>query len=195
MARARSPSYSPALYHYLKKYQEDPHSRVFAPLAEAYRKAGLIDEAIDIAKEGVAKHPAFVGGKVALSRALFEKAKYQEVLDELGSVVQNAPDNLAAQKLMGDSYLMLGLLAEALNSFKILLYYSPSDQETSKIVTELEEKLVDQKDLVLHGDYSVKPLESVIDDDPEVKEESWKKQIELLQGLLQKVERYRSQSY
>ena len=42
---------NPLIFSYLKKFQEDPASRVFAPLAEAYRKAGLVDEAIDIARE------------------------------------------------------------------------------------------------------------------------------------------------
>ena len=59
-------NFSPMIYDYLKKYQEDPTSRVFAPLAEAYRKAGLIDEAIEIAREGLRVHPNFVGGRVAL---------------------------------------------------------------------------------------------------------------------------------
>ena len=48
-----SPKYDPNLEKYLKEYQENPRSRVFAPLAEAYRKSGLIDEAIDICREGL----------------------------------------------------------------------------------------------------------------------------------------------
>ena len=66
---------NPQIYHYLRRYQEDPRSRVFAPLAEAYRKAGLLDEAIEIARDGVRVHPHFVGGKVALARALFDKGQ------------------------------------------------------------------------------------------------------------------------
>ncbi len=193
MARVRG--HSPALYHYLKKYQEDPQSRVFAPLAEAYRKAGLVDEAIDIAREGVVKHPSFIGGKVALSRALFEKARYVEVLDELNPVIQNAPDNLAAQKLVGDSHLMLGHLTEALGSFKVLLYYNPTDEDVSKMVTELEGKLIEQKDMIVQGDFNIKPLQSIIEDDPEIREKEWKNRIEFLQGLLQRVERYRSKTF
>ena len=108
------PGQSPIIYHYLKKYQDDPTSRVFAPLAEAYRKAGLVDEAIEIAREGLRIHPSFVGGRVALARALFEKKQYSQVIDELSQVVQDVPDNLVAQRLLGESCLMLGRVAEAL---------------------------------------------------------------------------------
>ena len=64
---AKFKKYPPIIYEYLKKYQEDPSSRVFAPLAESYRKAGLADEAIEIAREGLRVHPNFVGGRVALA--------------------------------------------------------------------------------------------------------------------------------
>src|SRR6185312_9547163 len=94
------------IYHYLKKYQDDPSSRVFAPLAEAYRKAGLINEAIEVARDGLRIHPRFMGGRVALARALFDKRCYQEVVDELNTVVQDIPDNLVAQRLLADSNLM-----------------------------------------------------------------------------------------
>ena len=65
------PQSHPQIYEYLKKYQEDPTSRVFAPLAEAYRKAGLIDEAIEIAREGFASSSAFHRGASRLWRVLF----------------------------------------------------------------------------------------------------------------------------
>src|SRR5262245_34688745 len=106
-------NYSPLIYSYLKKYQEDPTSRVFAPLAEAYRKAGLVDEAIEIAREGLGVHPGFVGGRVALARALFDKKSYDEVIAELVPIIQDVPDNLVAQRLLAESYLMTGRLAEA----------------------------------------------------------------------------------
>src|SRR6476620_6012693 len=114
----------PAIYTYLKQYQDDPNSRVFAPLAEAYRKAGLIDEAIDISREGLKVHPSFMGGRVALARALFDKRLYQEVVEELSPIVQDIPDNLVAQRLLAESYLVLGRVAGALSASKMLLSFS-----------------------------------------------------------------------
>ena len=200
-----SRNYSPILYDYLRKYQENPRSRVFAPLAEAYRKAGLIDEAIDIAREGMRIHPGFTGGRVALARALFEKKQYVEVIEELELIVRDVPDNLVAQRLLAESALMLGRVTQALDAYKMLLYFTPSDTELVRIVQELEVHAYEKGTLVLETqparlapsplpDFQVQTMDRVIPDDPTRKRAAWIRQVELLQDLLQRVERYRQDS-
>jgi tetratricopeptide (TPR) repeat protein len=192
----------PVIYTYLKKFQEDPTSRVFAPLAEAYRKAGLIDEAIEIAREGLRVHPSFIGGRVALARALFDKRSYNEVITELTSVVRDVPDNLVAQRLMAEACLMTGDVSGALLAYKMLLYFAPEDRETSQIVQELETQAYEAGALLLRTDsspdpvmhYDVRSAILAIDDDPVYKRKRWIGKIELMQGLLQRVERFRTQS-
>ena len=202
------PSYSPIIYDYLRKYQQDPSSRIFAPLAEAYRKAGLIDEAIEIAREGLQIHPTFVGGRVALARALFDKKLYAEVVDQLTPIVRDVPDNLVAQRLLAESCLMVGRSAEALSAYKMLLYFTPEDHETAKLVHEIESKAYEQGTMVLRTDppkpkvetlFDIRKASEAVDEDPEVlaaeREErraKWIRKVELLQTLLQRVERYKS---
>ncbi len=196
MARPSVPHH-PLIYKYLKKYQDDPTSRVFAPLAEAYRKAGLINEAIEIAREGLRVHPHFIGGRVALARALFDKKQYKEVIEELSSVVQDVPDNLVAQRLLAESNLILGQIAEALSAYKMLLYFSPQDPETVKMVQELEVQAYEKGALVLQNDpetlpdFNIRSAGGALNDDPDFKRKNKIKRIEVLQSLLQKVERYR----
>jgi tetratricopeptide (TPR) repeat protein len=183
-------SYSPVLYEYLRKYQEDPTSRIFAPLAEAYRKAGLVREAVEIAREGLRIHPQFVGGRVALARALFDLKQYDEVMIELRSVIRDVPDNLVAQRLFGDSALMMGRPEEALNAFKMLLYFAPSDAEVSQLVQELETRMYEDGNLRLRKDFV--PVKMARTEESQGKARAqWKRRIELLQGMLQGVERYR----
>lgn len=192
-------SFSPLIYDYLKKFQEDPTSRVFAPLAEAYRKAGLVDEAIEIAREGLRVHPHFVGGRVALGRALFEKRQYDAVVDELSVVVREVPDNLVAQRLLAESCLMLGRVTEALSAYKMLLYFNPADPETARVVSELEAQAYEDGMLVLRKDPApqkmmIKPARDAIDGDDRVLKEKKIAGIELLQEVLMRIERYRSLS-
>ena len=188
---------TPQIYHYLKRYQEDPTSRVFAPLSEAYRKAGLLDEAIDICRDGLRIHPHFIGGRVALARAFFDKRFYADVIKELEPVVMDAPDNLVAQRLLADSYLILGQIAQALTSYKVLLYFTPQDDELGKMVKEIESKAYEDGVLVLQNDpvqlksYSVKGALSAISDDPMVKKKEWMKKIEGLQSMLLRVQRFK----
>lgn len=188
---------TPQIYHYLKRYQEDPTSRVFAPLAEAYRKAGLLDEAIDICRDGLRVHPNFIGGRVALARAFFDKRFYDDVVKELEPVVLDAPDNLVAQRLLADSYLILGRIAQALTAYKVLLYFTPQDEELGRMVKEIETKAYEDGAIVLQQDpvklksYSVKGALNAISDDPTVKKKEWMKKIEGLQGMLLRVQRFK----
>lgn len=193
-------SVKPMLIQYLQRYQEDPTSRVFAPLAEAYRKAGFPTEAEEIAREGLRHHPHFVGGRVALARALFDQGKHTEVIDELLQVVRDAPDNLIAQRLLAESYLVLGRSGDALDAYKMLLYYSPQDWETARLVQELESRAYEQEGQALlkeahtevpNEGYEVRPAGGAIDSSPEHRRLQWARKIERLQGLLARVDRYR----
>jgi len=133
-----SPKYDPNLEKYLKEYQENPRSRVFAPLAEAYRKSGLVDEAIDICREGLEYHPNFTSGMVAMARCYFDKALYTAAIKELEKVVSEVPDNYLAQKLLAQSYSMVGDKNNSLKAFKTVLFLNPKDEDVKKTVAEME---------------------------------------------------------
>lgn len=198
--------YQPLIFGYLKKYQEDPQSRVFAPLAEAYRKSGMVDEALEIAQEGLKHHPHFVGGRVALARALFDKKRFEEVVSELAQIVRDVPDNIVAQRLMAESSLILGRSNEALNAYKMILFFHPEDPETARLVQELEVQAYEQGALQLRRDPEPTPVLGFVESDargaiagdPERKRAAEKataiRRIERLQGMLQSVERYRARS-
>lgn len=138
---AKPSKYPPLLLKYLKMWQDEPKSKIFAPLAESYRKIGLVDEAIEICKEGLQANPDFTGGKVALARAYFDKKMHAQVREILMGEIDKIPDNLIAQKLLADSCLVLGYVKEALESYKMLLYFNPSDRDSYAIIQELETQM------------------------------------------------------
>lgn len=117
----------PQVREYVRRYQEDPKSRVFAPLAEAYRRLGRVDEAMGLCLEGLENHPGFHGGRVALAKCYIDKREFEKARAELEKVVQSAPENLLAQRLLGDTLLSLGLAHQALHCFKMAVMLAPSD--------------------------------------------------------------------
>lgn len=90
----------PEINKYLAILSKDPGSMVFAPLAEAYRKAGMLDEAIATAQDGLKLHPNYVSGMVALGRAYFEKGALAEAREALEKVLVIAPDNIVATNIL-----------------------------------------------------------------------------------------------
>ncbi|KAF0219017.1 MAG: hypothetical protein FD174_2406 [Geobacteraceae bacterium] len=126
----------------IKKYEDtlakDPRSYCFAPLAEIYRKLGLLDDAIHVAKRGCEIHPEYVGGYMALGRAYFEKGMKKESRDALEKAVRVTPDNLLAHKLLSQVYMEAGETAAAENSLQTVLSLNPADPEAQMLLDSLK---------------------------------------------------------
>lgn len=129
---------SPEIEKYIELLSKDPKSRVFAPLAEAYRKGGLLDEAIQVARDGLKFNPNYVSGRMALGRAYYDKGMKTEAREELEKAVKAAPDNIMAHKILGEIYQAEGGNEEAIRSFKIVLALNPGDKEVSEALDVLE---------------------------------------------------------
>ncbi len=131
----------PYFQEYLRRFREDPTSRIFAPLAEAYRRMSRLDDAIDICLEGLSHHPDFHGGRVALARCYVDKREFLLAKHELEKIVHVVPENLLAQRLLGDCCIALKETASALQAFRMAQLLSPSDAALAQKVYELEKSI------------------------------------------------------
>ena len=129
----------------IKKYEDtlarDPASYCFAPLAEVYRKVGLLDDAINVAKKGCEIHPEYVGGYMALGRAYLEKGLKNEGRQALEKVIGITPDNLLALKLLSKFYVEEGEKTEAEKVLLLILEQAPEDEESRTLLATINNKL------------------------------------------------------
>jgi tetratricopeptide (TPR) repeat protein len=132
-----------SLENEIKKFEEtlsrDPSSYCFAPLAELHRKSGQIDAAIAVAEKGIATHPDYVGGHLALGRAYLEKQMLPEARRSLEKVVNLTPENLLAHKLLSQIYLSSGENSHATETLKFLVANNPADNESRFLLDSLKE--------------------------------------------------------
>jgi tetratricopeptide (TPR) repeat protein len=123
----------------IKRYEDilanDPGSYCFAPLSELYRRVGLLDDAIAVARRGIELHPDYVGGHMALGRACHEKGEVRESRAALERVVRVTPDNILAQKLLSQIYTDAGDMAAARKALETILALNPDELE-SKVALE-----------------------------------------------------------
>lgn len=126
------------LERYQMDLQKNPRSKVFAPLAEAYRKMGLVDQALDICEQGVKYHPDFVSGRVACGRLHMEKENWQGAEEHLRRATELSPDNLLAHRLLARTLLQNRQPEKALKSFKYVLLLHPKDEEAGRFVQRWE---------------------------------------------------------
>lgn len=138
-------SSSPILVKYLKAYEQNPNSRVFAPLAETYRKMGMNDKAMSILRNGIKSNPDYVLGYLGLSSCYFDQGQFQLAYSTLRPFVTTNRDNLRLQKLFGETCYKIGHLDEALETFKYILFINPRDKEAQNYVKELEDKVMKEK--------------------------------------------------
>jgi len=142
-------------------YEKDPQSKVFAPLAEAYRRMGLVDEAIDMAEKGVKRHPHFASGRVALGKCFVQKSQYDKALEQLKVAVELSPENLLAHQLLAECFARLRKPAEALNAYKMVLFLNPADAKVAQIVKKLEHDLFMTEEAEIDEDFSMERIEEV----------------------------------
>ena len=138
MSRDKQQLLSPLFLKYQSEYERNPRSRVFAPLAEAYRKFGMTDKAMDILSQGIRLHPSYVMGYLGMAFCYFDLKQFNLAYTTLRPLVEGNRDNIRLQKLFADICLELGHKEEALETYKYLLFINPRDKEIAAQVTMLE---------------------------------------------------------
>ncbi len=134
-------SLSPIIVKYERLLEEDPRSRSFAPLAEAYRQVGLLEKAFDVLKKGLRYNPEYLLGYLTLALCYFDKKEYGLAYSTLKPLIAQNRDNLKLQKVFADCAKKTNNLEEALDSYKYLLFLNPRDKEIANQVSLLEEEL------------------------------------------------------
>ncbi len=122
------------------KIAKDPDSKLFVPLAEEYKKAGMIDEAISILVQGLEKQPHYLSARVSLGKIFIGKGLLNEAKDEFQKVIAIIPDNLYAHKKLAEIYRELGERDNTINELKIVLTLNPTDEWAISSLSELEKE-------------------------------------------------------
>jgi tetratricopeptide (TPR) repeat protein len=68
----------------------------FGAIAERFRRAGALERAVTLCREGLQKFPDHISARVTLGWALLDLGQYDDARVELEQVLRRAPDNLAA---------------------------------------------------------------------------------------------------
>jgi len=132
---------TPAIDKLLKKLEKEPNSLIFLQLAEEYRKESYYDDALFICQEGLRRHPNYWSARVALGRIHKEMGHSDLAREELEKVIQAVPDNLLANKLLGDIYMELEMDEDALKRYKLVQMLTPADGEVINNIQKLESRL------------------------------------------------------
>lgn len=122
-----------------EKLDKDPNSKLFVPLAEEYKKAGMFDEAIDVLTKGLERQPTYLSARVSLGKIYSERGMLDEASAEFEKVIDVIPDNLYAHKKLAEIYKDLGRKDDAVKEFRTVLRLNPADEWAIKTLTSIEQ--------------------------------------------------------
>ncbi len=120
------------------RISRDPKSKLFVPLAEEYKKAGDVEMAIHVLLEGLKNNPEYVTARSSLGKLLLAKGDLASAQKEFEEVVKTMPDNLMAQKKLGDVFVLQDRPLDALSHYKIALSLNPGDGGLESLVSDIE---------------------------------------------------------
>ncbi|MDQ6829690.1 MAG: tetratricopeptide repeat protein, partial [Gemmatimonadota bacterium] len=127
-------AYSALIDDLEKQFAENPR-RVFARLANEYRKAGDLERAIAYCRAHIPTAPSYISGYIVLGQALFESQRFEEARQAFETALNLDPENLIALKQLGDVARQNGDNESARAWYQRLLEVDPQNEE---IAAQLE---------------------------------------------------------
>lgn len=120
-----------------KKFEENPR-RYFAPLANEYRKAGEVDQAIAICRDYLPQQPGHMSGHIVYGQALYETRQFEEAKAVFETALSLDPENLIALRHLGDIALIVGDSAGARTWYGRVLEADPRNEEIQAQLKSLD---------------------------------------------------------
>jgi len=123
-----------------KRWAENPKGRNFAPLADAYRKAGELDRAIELCTAGLERHPDYVSAHIVFGRCLMDQKNDPGASDVFRKVLALDPENVLALKILADIAERGHRYDEAVDWLTRLLSADPMNGEAAEALTRARSK-------------------------------------------------------
>jgi tetratricopeptide (TPR) repeat protein len=121
-----------------KKFDENPR-RYFAPLANEYRKAGDLQQAIAICQAHLPQQPGHMSGHIVYGQALFEARQFDQARTVFETALALDPENLIALRYLGDIAFELGDRSGARGWYARVLETDPRNEEIAALMAAMGE--------------------------------------------------------
>ena len=112
-----------------RRNAENPQGRLFAPLADAYRKQGEVFRAIGVLREGLERHPDYIGAYIVLGRCHLDLSQDAEAAGSFTRVLALDQENVIALKVLAEIAERAGNRADAIARLEYLIQIDRGNEE------------------------------------------------------------------
>jgi len=123
-----------------RRWAENPKGRNFAPLADAYRKAGELDRAIELCQNGLALHPDYISAHIVYGRCLIDMKNDAGAKEGFQKVLALDPENIIALKILGEIAERNSRFDEAVDWLGRLLNADPMNGDAAEALARAKTK-------------------------------------------------------
>ncbi len=133
---AADEAWAATVRRYEERLARDPGSLAFAPLADAYRKAGRIEDAVRLCREGLLRYPEYGTARLILAKALMDAGDHDAALAETRSLLLQTPADAQAHRLAAELCRRLARLDDSVAHLRQVVALDPADRE-SRLALEM----------------------------------------------------------
>ncbi len=148
--------------------ERDPEGRAFVPLADAYRRAGELNEAVELLDEGLERHPGLTAGHLVAGRVHRARDDADAAREAFRRVLEMDPENPEALRSLAELAEEDGREADAREHWHRLALREPGG-DARKHLRRLKEQhfrdLLEGEDEDEPGD--VVPIDELAPDEPD----------------------------
>jgi tetratricopeptide (TPR) repeat protein len=123
---------------YEARLRREPSSQAYAALGEAYRRAGRLDDAIAVCRQGLERHPGYSTTRFVLAKACRDRGDAAAARAEIARFLEAEPDHEPALRLVVECALSLGDPVGGLEPLRRLAVLDPQDRAVQGQLRALE---------------------------------------------------------
>jgi tetratricopeptide (TPR) repeat protein len=120
-----------------RRHRENPEGRTFAPLADAYRKAGDVPRALEVLKAGLQLHPDYLSASIVLGRCHLDLGDLGSAEAAFRRVLELDKENVIAIKALADITERQTRFGESEDWLNYLLSIDSSNEDARLQLTRL----------------------------------------------------------
>jgi tetratricopeptide (TPR) repeat protein len=140
------------------RFDENPEGRYFAPLADAYRKTGRLDEAIELIQQGLTRHPDYLSAHIVLGRCYLGKKDDPAAKNTFEGVLALDSENIIALKSLAEIGERSGDTIAARRWLDQLLQVDPTNMDAESDLKRLGGPLAEGEDTAAGVEAAAEPV-------------------------------------
>jgi tetratricopeptide (TPR) repeat protein len=117
-----------------ERVRRDPVSLAFAQLADLYRKAGRLAEAIAVCLDGLQRFPHYTTARLILAKTYQAEGDLDKALAELATILEVSPRDVQSHRLAAEIHRRCGRLDQAVTHLETVVTLDPGDRESRSLL-------------------------------------------------------------